>query len=79
MGDRRSRSYRGARLDAAHDWATNHEHELTPIEGAFLDASRGARDAERHREAVRVRRLRALLAAVAVALVVSLAAGALAA
>ena len=39
----------------------------------------GGRDAERHREAVRVRRLRALLAAVAVALVVSLAAGGLAA
>jgi WD40 repeat protein len=74
-----SELYRGARLDAAHDWASIHEDEITPIERAFLDASRGARDAERRREAVRVRRLRALLAAVAVALVVSLAAGALAA
>ncbi|HEU0171000.1 MAG TPA: WD40 repeat domain-containing protein, partial [Acidimicrobiales bacterium] len=73
-----SELYRGARLDAAHDWATNHEDEITPIERAFLDTSRGARDAERRREAVRVRRLRALLGAVAVALVASLAAGALA-
>ena len=74
-----SELYRGTRLDAAQEWATNHGDELTRVERTFLDASRGARDAERHREVVRVRRLRALLAAVAVALVASLGAGLVAA
>ena len=62
----------------ALDWAAGHGDELNHIERTFLDASRAARDAERRREAVPGARLRALLAAVAVALVVSLAAGALA-
>jgi DNA-binding SARP family transcriptional activator/class 3 adenylate cyclase len=74
-----SELYRGARLDAAQEWATTHGDDLTHVEAAFLDASRGARDAERRREVVRVRRLRVLLAAVAVALVVSLGAGLVAA
>ena len=33
--------YRGARLAAALDWAGDHEAELSPLERAFLDESRG--------------------------------------
>jgi WD40 repeat protein/DNA-binding SARP family transcriptional activator/class 3 adenylate cyclase/energy-coupling factor transporter ATP-binding protein EcfA2 len=70
--------YRGTQLDAATTWADGHADALNRTERAFLDASTAERDAERRREAARVRRLRALLTTVAVALVVSLVAGAVA-
>jgi WD40 repeat protein/DNA-binding SARP family transcriptional activator len=67
--------YRGARLSAALDWADAHSPELTEAERDFLEASRlaSARDAERQRRANR--RLRALLAAAFVLLLLAIAAG----
>jgi WD40 repeat protein/DNA-binding SARP family transcriptional activator/class 3 adenylate cyclase len=73
-----SELYRGTRLDAAIDWAAGHAAAPNRIEQDFLDASTAERDAERRREAGRVRRLRALLVGVALALVVSLVSGAIA-
>jgi WD40 repeat protein/energy-coupling factor transporter ATP-binding protein EcfA2 len=73
-----SELYRGTQLDAAADWAAGHTDAPNRIERAFLDTSLAWRDAERRREAGRVRRLRALLVAVALALVVSLVTGAIA-
>jgi WD40 repeat protein/DNA-binding SARP family transcriptional activator/energy-coupling factor transporter ATP-binding protein EcfA2 len=73
-----SELYRGTQLDLAADWAAGHADAPNRIERAFLDTSLSGRDAERRREARRVRRLRALLVAVALALVVALVAGAIA-
>jgi WD40 repeat protein len=70
--------YRGARLDAALHLADGRGRVLPPAERAFLDASAAEREAERRREAGRVRHLRAQLVAVAVALVVALVVGAIA-
>ena len=63
--------YRGARLSGALEWDGQHSDELSPPERRFLDASR--RHAERN-----ARRLRAVLAGVALLLVASLVAGAVA-
>jgi WD40 repeat protein/DNA-binding SARP family transcriptional activator len=63
--------YRGARLTAALDWCGQHRDELSPAEQEFLGASRSAAGRA-------ARRLRAVLAGVAVLLVISLIAGALA-
>jgi len=63
--------YRGARLTAALDWSAQHRDELNPAEREFLHAGRSA--AERA-----ARRLRAVLAGVAVLLVISLIAGVIA-
>jgi DNA-binding SARP family transcriptional activator/WD40 repeat protein/energy-coupling factor transporter ATP-binding protein EcfA2 len=60
--------YRGPRLAAALEWAAKHEREPNELERAFLDAGRA--ESER-----RVRRLRALLAGVAVLLALAVAAG----
>jgi class 3 adenylate cyclase len=60
--------YRGARLAIALEWRAGHELELTPTERVFLDASRAA--AERAQ-----RRLRIVLAGVAVLLAVAVAGG----
>jgi WD40 repeat protein/class 3 adenylate cyclase len=70
--------FRGARLSATLDWASAHAEELNQLERTFLTESRQAseREAERHRRTNR--RLRALLAGVAVLLVVALVAGGLA-
>ena len=56
-----SELYRGTQLDAATEWAAGHADAPNRIEQQFLDASLAGRDAERRREAGRVRRLRALL------------------
>ena len=63
--------YRGARLTAALDWSAQHQDELSPVEQEFIEASRGAAGRA-------TRRLRAVLAGVAVLLVISLIAGVLA-
>jgi WD40 repeat protein/energy-coupling factor transporter ATP-binding protein EcfA2 len=73
-----SELYRGTQLDAAADWAAGHADAPNRIERAFLDTSLAWRDAERRRAARGARRLRALLVAVALALVVSLVTGAIA-
>ena len=63
--------YRGARLTAALDWSAQHSDELSPLERELLQASRSAAGRA-------TRRLRAVLAGVAVLLVVSLIAGVIA-
>jgi DNA-binding SARP family transcriptional activator/WD40 repeat protein/energy-coupling factor transporter ATP-binding protein EcfA2 len=77
-----SELYRGTRLDSAVDWAAAHGADLNEVEQEFLDASRA--DAEREVEEVKRRsaektrtnrRLRGLLAGVAVLLVIALASG----
>jgi WD40 repeat protein/DNA-binding SARP family transcriptional activator len=77
--------YRGARLAAALDWASEHSAELNALERAFLDRGREAAEQEvaeaRQRaqhEARSNRRLRALLAGLAAALVIAVVAGVLA-
>jgi WD40 repeat protein/DNA-binding SARP family transcriptional activator len=68
--------YRGPRLAAALDWRAEHPHDLTANEGAFLDSSARAAEAELHaararaeREARGRRRLRLVAAGLAVVLV----------
>jgi WD40 repeat protein len=77
--------YRGARLTAALDWARDHHADLNQLEREFLEASRAAAEQEMadarrraEREARTSRRLRALLAGLAVVLVLALVAGGLA-
>ncbi|MGY1608920.1 nSTAND1 domain-containing NTPase [Geodermatophilus sp. SYSU D00700] len=68
--------YRGARLTAALDWAAGAGDEPTPVERAFIDASRAAADAELEaahrradREAAARRRTRSLAVGLAAVLV----------
>jgi DNA-binding SARP family transcriptional activator/WD40 repeat protein len=63
--------YRGARLTGALEWAARHSDELSLPERRFLDASR-------RRVGGNARRLRAVLAGVALLLLASLVAGAIA-
>jgi DNA-binding SARP family transcriptional activator/WD40 repeat protein len=68
--------YRGPRLAAALEWATDHDADLSPTEREFLAAGRALAEAEAVRRRRSVRRLRAVAAAMAVLLVVAgLAAG----
>jgi len=71
--------YRGARLAAALEWASEHQVELNASERAFLDESRrvSEREVERQRRMNRI--LRALLAGAAVLLLVAVGAAGLAA
>lgn len=64
--------YRGTRLDAAREWAQDKPGALNAPERAFLVASLELADRERADQAHRVRRLRRLLAGVALALVIAL-------
>ncbi len=70
--------YRGARLDAAHEWADNHHGELNALERAFLDSSTAQHDADAKRQQRANRRLRLLLGGTAIALVLALIGGSLA-
>ena len=63
--------YRGARLAAALDWSAQHSDELSPVEREFVGASRSAAGRA-------ARRLRGVLAGVALLLVISLIAGVIA-
>jgi WD40 repeat protein len=70
--------YRGTRLSVILDWAARHGRELNDLEREFVAESKAAagREAERLRRTNR--RLRGLLAGVAVFLIVALVAGSLA-
>jgi WD40 repeat protein/class 3 adenylate cyclase len=70
--------YRGARLSAVMDWAAAHGHELNELERAFVAESRRAAEREADRARRTNRRLRGLLAGVAVVLVIAIVAAALA-
>src|SRR6266480_2923374 len=70
--------YRGARLTAALEWAGPHEADLNDLEREFIRASRTASEGEAVRARRTNRRLRGLLAGVAVLLVASLVIGELA-
>jgi len=70
--------YRGARLVSALDWTAEHAAELNDLERDFLSQSRAASDRETEQQRRTNRRLRGLLAGVAVFLVVALVAGGLA-
>jgi WD40 repeat protein/DNA-binding SARP family transcriptional activator len=60
--------YRGARLSAALEWSAHHATQLSEREREFIDASRAANERQ-------LRRLRILLAGVAVLLAVAVAGG----
>jgi WD40 repeat protein/DNA-binding SARP family transcriptional activator len=70
--------YRGARLAAALDWATEHDSELNELEREFLDESRMASEREAERQRRTNRRLRGLLAGVGVLLAAAVVAGVIA-
>jgi WD40 repeat protein/DNA-binding SARP family transcriptional activator/class 3 adenylate cyclase len=77
-----SELYRGARLDAASDWAASHDDDLSQAEGAFLTTSQAQSEQEladaQRQAAARARanrRLRIQLAAIAIGLVVALVVG----
>ena len=77
--------YRGARLTGALDWAATHDADLNELEREFLQAGRAAAEREvadarrrAEQEAHTSRRLRGLLAGLAVVLVLALVAGGLA-
>jgi WD40 repeat protein len=80
-----SELYRGARLAQALEWREQAKPDLSPTERAFLDTSAQLADAEqrsiedraRHQAHIN-RRLRALLAGVAILLIAAVAAGTLA-
>ena len=67
--------YRGTRLAAATEWAETRDDELNDLEREFLDAARKAEVSEAEATKRRNRRLRVLVAALAVLLVAALAAG----
>ena len=78
-GDRdQGELYRGARLTSALDWTTEHTLELNELEREFLTASRDASDREAGRQRRTNRRLRGLLAGVAIFLALALVAGGIA-
>jgi WD40 repeat protein/class 3 adenylate cyclase len=64
--------YRGARLASAIDWTAEHNLELNELEREFLAQSREARERELARQRTINRRLRAMLATVALFLVLAL-------
>ena len=70
--------YRGVRLATALDWTTEHTLELNELERDFLNESRAASDREADRQRRTNRRLRMLLAGVALFLGLALLAGSLA-
>ena len=70
--------YRGARLSATLDWAQQHDREINALEREFLAQGRQGSEREADRQRRTNRRLRGLLAGVALFLVVALVAGALA-
>ena len=70
--------YRGARLAAALEWAADHALDLNELERAFVTESRDVSEQETKRARRTNRRLRALLAGVAILLVAAVAGGILA-
>jgi WD40 repeat protein len=67
--------YRGARLAAAVDWSTDHAFELNELERAFVTESREISEQETRRARRTNRRLRLLLAGVAILLAAAVAGG----
>ncbi len=67
--------YRGARLAAALDWASDHSLDVNELERAFVTESREASEKETKRVRRTNRRLRGLLAGVAVLLAAAVAGG----
>jgi WD40 repeat protein/tRNA A-37 threonylcarbamoyl transferase component Bud32 len=74
-GRDRGELYRGARLAAALDWSTDHAFELNVLERVFVTESREATEEETRRVRSTNRRLRGLLAGVAVLLAAAVAGG----
>ena len=67
--------YRGARLQAAIDWATGRDEELNELERAFLAEGRAENERELTRQRKQNRRLRGALVGAAVLLLAAIAAG----
>ena len=67
--------YRGARLASALDWTAEHDGELNALERHFLDESRATAELEAERQRAANRRLRTLLAGLAVLLVLAVVTG----
>ncbi len=74
-GRDRSELYRGARLAAALDWTADHALDVNELEREFVTESREASEKETKSVRRTNRRLRALLAGVAVLLVAAVAGG----
>jgi hypothetical protein len=67
--------YRGARLAAALDWTAQHPRELNPTETDFVKAAQVESESVQQHQRVQNRRLRGLLTAVGVLLVLAVSAG----
>ena len=78
LGREPTELYRGARLEQALEWQASSKPDLTPVERAFLDASVAAAVSERAAITRQNRRLRRLVAGIAVLLVAALVAGSVA-
>jgi WD40 repeat protein len=65
--------YRGARLQAASEWAERHPGDLNPLEQSFLETSRSTEQSEVEAVRTRNRRLRLLAAGLGVLLAIALA------
>ncbi|HEY2063405.1 MAG TPA: helix-turn-helix domain-containing protein [Amycolatopsis sp.] len=63
--------YRGPRLAFASDWARRHENRLNTVERAFLEASEALQETVTRKERRHTRRLRLLVAGLAVLMVLA--------
>ncbi|MCA1699156.1 MAG: hypothetical protein LC790_09765 [Actinobacteria bacterium] len=61
----RAALYRGARLGAAREWATDHANDLSRLEEAFLTAAQAVEHSEQEAASRRTRRLRVLASGLA--------------
>ncbi|GGU32925.1 nSTAND1 domain-containing NTPase [Lentzea flava] len=76
LGNDHGALYRGVRLASARDWAAANPDALTPREKTFLSASLAAEAAEQESARKRTRRLRQLVAALTVFVLLTTVAGA---
>jgi DNA-binding SARP family transcriptional activator/WD40 repeat protein len=74
-GRQKTDLYRGPRLSAATDWRTEHPEDLSPNEHEYLEASASAADEELRAARAGTRRLRRVVIALAVVLVLAVAGG----
>lgn len=71
LGRDQGELYRGARLLAANEWANHNRQSLNALEQSFLDASQTLQDEDGLRNLARLRRLRLLVAGLALVVLIA--------